>query len=85
MVADRETGDLGADLANDAAALVPHHQGYRQDPVPLADVQIGMAHAGRDDIDEHLGRTGCRQVDVHHLDRQVRIGEDHRTHDWSIL
>ena len=70
MVADRDAGDAGADLADDAGALVA--EDAREQPVriePVEGVGVGMADAGRHDLDEHLAGARAVEVDLDHLER----------------
>ena len=87
-----ETGDdviagphgrhLGADRLHDAGAFVAQHE-RAIERVPadtVDDVEIAVAHAGRDGADEHLAAPRC--VEVHVLDRQrlVHLAKDRGFH-----
>ena len=70
-----------ADLLDDARALVPEHRrrvarriGARRR------VEIGVAHAARDEPHEHLARPRLREVDLLHDERLAELLE-HRGAD----
>jgi hypothetical protein len=80
VVAHGEARDVGADAADDAAALVAHDQRQRHAPVAAAHVQVGVADArGRDG---HLDLAGPRglQLDVLDLHGAVGPAQHHGPH-----
>ena len=71
MVARLELGDARADLGDDAGALVPENGGQRQRDVLVADRKVGVAHAGGDDLDDHL--VGLRLAELDGLERECAV------------
>ena len=73
MVADRDAGHPGPDLADDPRAFVAEHareQSLRVEPVER--IGVGVADAGRHDLDQHL--AGARAVEVELDDRERLLG-----------
>ena len=62
MVADLDAGDVGADLLDDAGALVAEHVGEHLGRQEAAHGDVGVAQAGGDDAHQHL--VGARPVEV---------------------
>ena len=63
MIAHRNAGHPGANLAHHPRALMP--QNRRKQPLavePVQGVSIGMANPGRHDLDQHL--PGARPVEI---------------------
>ena len=59
MVAGLHAGDAGADLADHARALMAEDRGEDAFAVePVERVGVGMADAGRHDLDQHLAALG---------------------------
>jgi hypothetical protein len=58
VVADLEVAHTVADLFDDACALVSEDAREREGDEALADAEVGVAQAGRNDPDEHLPRCG---------------------------
>ena len=60
-VADGHVGHRGADLVHPAGVLVADRVGQRRahrlGPLALDDVQVGAAHAGAADLDDHVERA----------------------------
>ena len=54
VIAWHQRPDPRADGFDDARAFVPQHGGQRHRIVLVADDQVGMAHARRDDTYQHL-------------------------------
>ena len=73
MVARLDRRHLGPDRLDNAGALVPEHDRpvERKASDPIDDMQIAVAHAGRDGAHQHLARP--RLVDLDLLDRQRRL------------
>ena len=71
VVADRDPLDLGPHLRDDAGALVAPDDRKRPLRVAGADVLVGMAQAGRRQLDHDL--TGPRRVELDLLDHPVGI------------
>ncbi len=74
-VADRDVGDAGADLCDDARALMADDHRQRPRPHALDRREIGMAQPRRLDLDQHL--AGARPFEVECLDPQrlaLRVG-----------
>ncbi len=63
MIARRQPGDGGADSLHDTGALVAIHGGIRRVVVAVAAMQVGLAHAARDDPDQHLVRSRIGQFE----------------------
>ena len=73
MIAGFQRGDAGADLAHDAGAFVAEDR--REQPFRIGARQrvgVGVADAGRLDLDQHL--AGLRAFDVDGLDGQRLTG-----------
>ena len=66
MIARREAGDTGADLADNASTLMP--QNGREHPFRISPRQgegIGMTDAGGHDLDKHLAGARHVEIDLH--------------------
>ncbi len=77
MVADRDRGDARPDLADDAGALMAEDR--RKDPLrilALERVGVGMADAGRHDLDQRFARLRPVEIDLVDLQRRVRRDGD---------
>ena len=77
VIADGERADAVADLLDDARALVPEHG--RRVPRRVGagrGVQIGVAHAARDEANEHLARARLGELDLAHDERRSELLED---------
>ena len=69
----RSDAHVRPDRVHHAGALVAHHDRGRSRPVAIADVQVRMTDAGRQDPDANLARTRLRECD--RLDgRRLRTG-----------
>ncbi len=62
MVALGDPGDVGADLLDDAGALVAEDPGEHLGRQAVAQREVGVAQAGRHDAHQHL--VGARLVEV---------------------
>ena len=80
-VADRHLRDAGAELLDDADALVAGDEGRRRldRPVAVRRMDVGVAETRRLDPDEDVARAGNRRLDL--LEPQ-RLGE--RVHDCRL-
>ena len=67
--------DAGADRLDDAAALVAEHDGERGGGVAEHPVQVGVADAGRLDLEPDLAGAGVGELDLLQLERLV--GREH--------
>jgi hypothetical protein len=73
MVAHFQRGHAGADLAHDAGAFMPQHR--RKNPLRIGARQgigVGMADAGRHDLDQHFARL--RAFELERLDAERLTG-----------
>ena len=73
MIALFQAADAGADVDDDARALVPENR--RKQPFRVGartGELVGVAHAGRLDFDQHLARLGA--VQLHGVDHQRGAG-----------
>jgi hypothetical protein len=75
-----QAGYARAGGGHDARPFVPHDQRNGRLPFAPADMQVGVADAGRGDPDPDLARARRGQLDVGHLDRGVRADEDGGAH-----
>ena len=85
MVADLQVLHPGSGLQDGAAALVAEDHRQRQRPVPVADVQVGVADPGRRDPDPDLTGPRRSQVDLLHLDGGAGSTEHGSTHGRASL
>ena len=79
QLADPWRGHARPDRLHDAGALVTHHDRGRPVPLPVADVQVGMADAGREHPDADLARARLDQVELADLHRAADLGKDDGT------
>ena len=73
VVTGLDLGDAGADLLDDAGALVAADDREPRDQVAVDQVQVGMAEPGGDVPDQHLAVLGRVQVEFHDFERLVRV------------
>ena len=76
VVAGREPADALADLFDDAGALVATDDRQLERQVTGDEVLVGVAHARRGELDQHLARSGGVEFDVLDAPRLVRFPED---------
>ena len=70
MVARLHAGDAGADLADHARALMAEDRGEDSLAVEAVErVGVGVADAGRHDLDQHLAGLGAFEVELDDLER----------------
>ena len=76
VVARLQRGDARADLLDDTGALVAadHRQGHGH--VARDEVLVGVAHAGRRELDEHLTVLGRVELDGLHAPVGVTLPQD---------
>ena len=72
MIARLHICDVGTNGFDDASALVPEDGRQRDRQFGIAAGQIGVAHAGGDQPDQHL--VGARSSEVYRLERKRRLG-----------
>ena len=65
MVAHCQMLDCATDCGNDTRPLVTVNRGIRHLEIAVTGVQIGMANAGRSDLDQHF--IGSRRVEIEAL------------------
>ena len=68
-----DLGDAGADLLDDAGALVAADDREPGNQVAVDQVQVGVAEPGGDVPDQHLAVLGGVQVEFHDFERLVRV------------
>ena len=74
MVALAQRGHTLADIDHDARALVPQH--HRELPFRVGARQrvfVGVADAGRLDLDQHLSFLGTLELDLFDDERRLRL------------
>src|SRR5258708_4495604 len=78
MVADANARHLAADRLHDPGALVPEHDRPVERPTSdtVDDMQVAVAHAGRDGAHQHLARHRLVEIDAFDGQRLVRLPED---------
>jgi hypothetical protein len=65
LVADRQIGHAGTQLGDDPRPFMPADHRIRQArEIPVAGVQIGVAHAAGDDPHQHLAGARRRQIEI---------------------
>ncbi len=76
VVPGLDLGDAGADLLDDAGALVAADDREARGQVPVGQVQVRVAQPRRGVLDQHL--TGARAVEVefHDLERLAGLEQD---------
>src|SRR5690606_35402388 len=75
-VPDGDLGDALTDGGDDAGGLVPEEEGeVVADPADLV-VEVGLAHAARDDVDERLPRARVGDEDRLHRGGGVLLLDD---------
>src|SRR5439155_1569834 len=79
-IAAADRRDAGADLLDDAGGLVPEHHRQGQGPVAVDDVPVAVADTGRHHAYPGFARLGALLLDVHHLERGVRLVQDRSFH-----
>ena len=69
MVAGLHAGDARADFAHDPRALMAEHAGEQTLRIePVQRVGIGVADAGRLDLNQHLARPGAFEIELDDLE-----------------
>ena len=77
MVARFHRDDAGADLANDAGALMAEDRGEDSLAVQAVErVGVGVADAGRLDLDQDLTGLGALQIQLDDLERLLGLKGD---------
>ena len=77
VVAGRDVVTPGADLAHDARALMAEDEGKMPFAVePVERVGVGVADAGRHDLDQHLARLRPFEVELDDLERLLGLEGD---------
>ncbi len=72
MIADRDRGHPGPDLAHDPGAFMAENRGEDALAVLAFErVGVGVANAGRHDLDQHFARLRPFEVDLVDLERRV--------------
>ena len=74
-VARPHPADLAAHLPHDPRTLVADHGRQRLRP-GVAHQQVGVAHAGGDDLDQHLVGAGTRQLHLLEEERAALLADD---------
>ena len=73
VVAGRQPADAGADLLHDAGALVAADDRQRERQVAGDEVLVGVAHARRRQLDQHLTGPGRVELDLLDAPRRIRL------------
>ena len=84
VVAGPHGGDAGADLGDDARALVAEDGGERRGHVPRHHVQVRVADAARGHADQHLARARRRELDVADLEPPPDLQEHRGAHAHGL-
>jgi hypothetical protein len=61
---DRDVGDAGTGLLDDARRLVPEQHRHRPDATPIDDRQVGVAQPGGLDADQQFVVAGWGQLEL---------------------
>ena len=69
MVADRDRGDPGPDLLDDAGSLMPEYGRESPRPLALHDMVVAVADAGGAEADAHLALAGIDEPELLELER----------------
>ena len=79
-VAELKASDAWSELLDHGGALVTEHDAGRTLPLPVHDVKVRVADAGRDHADEHLSRPGGIELKLLDPDRLVGSQEHGTAH-----
>ena len=77
MVADRDAGNAGADFADDTGAFMAEDRREQAFAVETIErIGIGVADAGRHDLDQHLAGARAVEIDLDDFERRFRCKGD---------
>src|SRR4029079_4280806 len=66
---------------HDPGGFVSEHDGHLRGPLPLHEVEVGVAQPRRDRADEHLPRPGVADLDASDAERAGALLEARGLHD----